>query len=394
MRINGTKKNSIQIAKKLHTYMVQATLDTNLTAVQMTRTRKGKADNSWYDLPRRVTARVFRNIMAASPRTSAWGLILELGITPTDEGIIKAKMRLFDRIYKYEEGTYQATLRQHRSHRTHTDKKGLHYEVEQLWIEARTPHRLHNNTSEARRKEQINEAATTISNQRAMKWLAEQGRRNGQYHRLWEGKQAMHLNQGTRKQIGLMISARLGALLLKGNKTGERIEEEGERNCSCCEGGQTEDETHLIIECQCPEIRIQRKILLQALEDKWSEQQKTTYQEASNQNKCLYILGMKITPTDSEEERMNRDQAAKHYLEAVDDIRREWYQQKPLNAVAHDLNKTQMEIEVEWNQKAMEMNPDETEWERDLRQEADEAQWDQIALEEQHRSHRHGMRKH
>ena len=121
---------TLEIAESL----VHSSLETNLTPVQMTRNIRGKQNTKWYDYPRRVLARVLRNTTGASPRTSAWGLILETDAKSTDESIAGAKMRFHDRILLMEEGSYPQKLAKTRL--TYEDRLGIHYEVKKLWEEA------------------------------------------------------------------------------------------------------------------------------------------------------------------------------------------------------------------------------------------------------------------
>ena len=75
---------------------------------------------------------------------------------------------------------------------------------------------------------------------------------NGDYKELCDhdlGTPAWHTTQGTKLQIGLMITARAGACKLRGNKTRDSKATRQDTLCNLCGREEPEDETHLLVDC-------------------------------------------------------------------------------------------------------------------------------------------------
>jgi hypothetical protein len=169
----------------------------------------------------------------------------------------------------------------------------------------------------AKRDRRIHEAAEAISHRRLYQWLDDNSVRNGDYDILYEGGRAHHLNNGTRREVALMITARAGACILLGNKTGA-----GGFECQICGLGEREDETHLLL--GCPGYAEFRADLLYEVKAGWSNDMRTEFEEAPPAKQRLILLGAHLEGQ-SKPERIRRDTAVKRFLIRVDDMRMHAY---------------------------------------------------------------------
>ena len=121
---------------------------------------------------------------------------------------------------------------------------------------------------------------------------------------------------GTKLQIGLMITARAGACILRGNKTGDSRLNLANTLCILCNLREPETEDHLLL--NCTRYDAWRGPLMMGLNSLWTEQQQALYQIASDCQKRLYLLGAKMGYNDTNmRKRFQRDLLVKTYLQAV-----------------------------------------------------------------------------
>ena len=122
-------------------------------------------------------------------------------------------------------------------------------------------------------------------------WIEENSQENGNYATLADhelGEPAWYTENGTKDQIGLMITARAGACILKGNKTRASKATYQDTLCPHCDLAEPETETHLLVTCPC--YSRQRLKLLQALHTSWSQSQRRIYLGAcvKIKRKCIF----------------------------------------------------------------------------------------------------------
>ena len=174
-------------------------------------------------------------------------------------------------------------------------------------------------TNKPQAKRTINEAAERIAKSRLEKLIKNRPRRpeTEDYEKL-RGGEKWRLTNGTRRQVGLMITARLGALILRGNHTGDGSELEA--NCAFCDGGEHETTEHILNRCT-GYTRITNNMLLR-LKSVWTKSEWNIFDAASDREKTNYMLGRPIDGTEDDIiKRMEIDLAVKEALEAIDDAR-------------------------------------------------------------------------
>lgn len=106
------------------------------------------------------------------------------------------------------------------------------------------------------------------------------------------GHEAEHISNGTKKQVGLMITARAGACICRGNKTADAKTTLLERTCSLCNAGVVEDEAHILLECQRYEV--QRIQMIRTVRQNWSAGHWQLFSEADRRYQKLYLLGLTL----------------------------------------------------------------------------------------------------
>ena len=148
---------------------------------------------------------------------------------------------------------------------------------------------------------------------------------NGNYEKLAPGygQKAEHLQRGSKKQKGLMTTARMGACMIRGNKTAKQTATTEEKECKLCEMKAAETETHLLL--HCTRYNIERAIMNHSLNQGWDERQKKEFETAPDNQKRLCLLGMDFN-NGNKEERANRDMAVKKFLEEINERRKRDHQ--------------------------------------------------------------------
>jgi hypothetical protein len=195
--------------------LVQSVLATGLTLAQL-----NDGENlSRHDEPRTVQAGVVKKTLQLGARVSPWIALMEIGWTAVDAKIIEAKMKLHDRIMRLADYTYpKVVLTKRWQEVAEGHCEGLGYEVKELWAEAGDPqgHTMEPGKG-AYRDKRIHEAAESISRRRQYSWLDENS--TGTTTSFMKEDEE-HLENGTRREVALMVTVRAGACILSGNKTG------------------------------------------------------------------------------------------------------------------------------------------------------------------------------
>jgi hypothetical protein len=133
------------------------------------------------------------------------------------------------------------------------------------------------------------------------------------------------LTNGTRKQIGLMTAARLGALMTDAGRTadGETLNP----TCRCCKKGH-DTARHMMLECKM--LHRPRTTMQQMVRNIWNKEQRKEYEEQTTQEKYMTLLGKQMDCRATEEQQKQLDSAVKHMLSDMDTIRMEQYQLQSL----------------------------------------------------------------
>jgi hypothetical protein len=242
----GGKTIRLKAMEKFYTGAVESVLTTGLTLTQL----DGRKDR--YKKARVIQASVLKSGIGMGSRVSHRIAILEGGWTPIGAKIAAAKMRLHDRMMRLpDRSRVRQVMEVRNADCEEGDTKGLAAEVRGLWREAGRAelHTMRPGTK-AKRNRDIVEAMDFVANKRMISWLEVHGGNNGHYDILYEGGAADHLQRGTKTEIALMCTARAGACLLRGNKTADKKATAADKKCRLCRQDQTEDETHILMECQ------------------------------------------------------------------------------------------------------------------------------------------------
>lgn len=270
---------------------------------------------------------VARRMLGAGATTSPLGCLAEAGWPLPDEKIIQAKMGLVHRMRRWElqlakEGRtdYISRITNERmeSARRGT-RSGLFAETRRLWNEAGKLHRWDadlTGQTHLQRKREIKKIAQQIAARRMERAIEVLGREQPDtaYDQLWDNEQ-WRSHQGTRKEVGLMTTARLGRLLLAGyNREAKTTQDE---HCILCRNKERETTEHVLL--TCTRYTEQRKTMWATLNKTWSEELKSRYRRANEQAKKLMLLGA-LRGT-SRRVRKATDMAVKKFLLQVDTLR-------------------------------------------------------------------------
>jgi hypothetical protein len=170
-----------------------------------------------------------------------------------------------------------------------------------------------------RRKRQIAKTAKDIADERlikAVKVLGYEDQDTG-YDKLWDG-QAWRLHQGSKKEIALMATARLGKLLI-GYRSKTRVQNE-QVTCAVCRSGHRESIFHVLESCKTYED--QRARMWMELGRTWSEELKSHFDALQPLDRVRALLGAQMDHVHADMEvKRATDRAVKSYLAAIDELR-------------------------------------------------------------------------
>ena len=329
--------------EKYYKTTVLAVIKANVSAHQLDDSKGGVPG---YEAARRITAKVLRRMLATSSRTAPTLLILEAGWDLPDREIIEDKLRfharMAQRVYneKKRRKEYEIKDQGCQDYPTHVwttrvaqveqgETLGICAEAKRLWSEAGMqrcwPPDTRKNTY-ARSDENIKMAAETIGLTRLIEQIDIRTKMNGEtpYDVLYDGT-TWRITNGTRKEVGLMTSARLGALLTNAGRASDR--EEIDPWCACCRDG-TDTAKHMLIQCEAMDAP--RSQLWQMTENIWTTTQREEFENSSHHEKYMKLLGKQFTATLSMKQQKLLDRAVKHTLVNMDDLRRRVYGMQPL----------------------------------------------------------------
>jgi hypothetical protein len=206
---------------------------------------------------------------------------------------------------------------------------GVCAEAKRLWKEAGLAHRWPPAATRHIQKESrkaIALAAETIALTRLLTLAKDKSDANGDtpYMELYDGT-TWRLTNGTRKQIGLMTAARLGALMTDAGKTadGEKLDP----TCRCCKKGH-DTARHMMLECKM--LHRPRTTMQQIVKKIWNKEQRRNYEGQTTQERYMTLLGKQMDYRATEEQQKQLDSAVKHMLSDMNTIRMEQYQLQSL----------------------------------------------------------------
>ena len=95
---------------------------------------------------------------------------------------------------------------------------------------------------------------------------------------------------------------------------------------------------------------IQRAQLILELQRNWTNSQSIMYQSATARQKRMYLLGEKMGPEDSMEQRRSRDIAVKRFLQTINEHRTEHLGCRDLRDVYSSPIDLSLEQAIQWEQ--------------------------------------------
>jgi hypothetical protein len=128
------------------------------------------------------------------------------------------------------------------------------------------------------------------------------------------------LTHGTRKQVGLMTAARLGALMTDAGRTadGETLSP----TYRCCKKGH-DTARHMMLACK--KLHRPRTTMQQMVKKIWNKEQRKNYEGQTTQEKYMTLLGKQMDCRATEEQQKQLDSAVKHMLSDMNTITMEQY---------------------------------------------------------------------
>jgi hypothetical protein len=295
-----------------------------------------------YEAARTACAKTVRRMLGAGERCPPAGLFAEIDWDLPDKIIIQAKLGLADRL--------RARQKKNRDEGKEEDyidrmtrisvrevrggwREGLHAEVRRLWEEAdmleewdQEPGKVAGEKRKGTRKE----AATRISQARHSKWLKERSETDydGDYWSLYDGTN-WRITNGNKEEVGLMVTARLGALILTDSRAAAAWG--GDPTCVLCRSG-NEDAKHMMLECTATSKF--REELIQALHQILTHEQLDEYYKATQHEQRMTLLGKQMEAELSMAQQKALDTATKSYLLNVNRMRQEVFDMPSMTAAA------------------------------------------------------------
>jgi hypothetical protein len=326
------------ITTKYYKSLFLPVLTANLTLPQLDRP---SGDRPGYVVARQATADVLRRMLSTSALTDPVDLIAEAGWDLPDLQIILSKLRLMERLLRREQETCDSdarskasgnrrdapslVLRQRIKDVANGEDKGLCAEVKRIWSEADMAHKwpppLDQVGTYASDILDMERAAERISISRMKEAIRERSARrpDSPYYNLWDGTQ-WRLTNGSRRQVGLMTTARLGALIMNDSKIMRQAG--ADPSCPCCGRGY-DNLQHALLSCPHQHMQDNRVLVEQSLISVLSPSQLDELSSYGQHDKKMFLLGHQMRQTLSIDQQLALDLAVKVALESIDDFRTE-----------------------------------------------------------------------
>ena len=281
-----------------------------------------------------------RTPQAAAARRAVWAgkrvpqriILRELGWEPIEAAVWRSKLGLFESIrarprQEYARWVWEARMMDITAQGGGT---GLCGEVHSFWqtlgVDALAHWRSAGGLSALALKARDRRA---VAEHMARKWddWCEEHVRNGGFYDLLAppvGQAAEHLKWGLKTEVGLMVTARAGALVLRGNRVGKADLPPTLWHCSLCYNPQRclEDEPHVFLECT--RYAPSRLLMWQKLCVAWSEDQLAFFASLSRYDRLSLLLGRPFPPgvVGNQDAGQSCDLAVKAFLLEVETSRR------------------------------------------------------------------------
>jgi hypothetical protein len=292
-----------------------------------------------YVMARQATASILKRMMSTSALTPPVELIAEAGWDLPDKQIILAKLRLMDRLLEREhnhrttdkeaakEGLRRdgpsGVLRQRIRDVQDGDSRGLCAEVCRIWTEAGMNHKwpppMQDSGEYATSTHDMESAATRISHNRLISAINLRSTTHPDlpFNELWDGS-IWRLTNGTRRQVGLMTSARLGSLVMNDSKP---LAQSGATpECPCCGSGY-DNLQHALLFCEHQAMKEAQNNLERTLDTLLSRIQKEELRSYSDHETKMFLLGKQMKHKLHLAQQRELDLSVKLQLEAIDDFR-------------------------------------------------------------------------
>ena len=197
--------------------------------------------------------------------------------------------------------------------------------MKELWLEAgmpaRWPPNMQRNGDCKSMDKDITKAADKINRSRMLSALKERSESNPDtpYQALWE-RDAWRMTNGTRRQVGLMVTARMDALVM--NDTKSMRDAGAPSECSLCGTGY-DNLQHMLLNCKHEKSMEWRTELEETLMDSLDDNQLQQLQSSGDHERKMLLLGQQFEERLSASQKLRIDLRMKKFLEDMDDYRTE-----------------------------------------------------------------------
>ena len=174
----------------------------------------------------------------------------------------------------------------------------------------------------------IDLASRRISFRRLQRTIEERSAVNPDvpYNQLWDGS-TWRLTNGSRRQVGLMVSARLDSLVMNDSKTMQAMGAPSE--CACCGSG-FDNIQHCLLECNHPAMTTVRDRLRLSLESLLNFGQLAEIGGFGLHYKKMTLLGRQLSNHLDHKQQVALDKAVKDALQDIDDFRTDQLGMNPM----------------------------------------------------------------
>jgi hypothetical protein len=133
------------------------------------------------------------------------------------------------------------------------------------------------------------------------------------------------MSTGTKCEIGLMTTARLGAMVAAGEAASDGTTDDN--TCGCCKLADASQ--HILLECTGTKQEI--SAMLTTLIQVWNEGQNEEFEQADQHRRKMLLLGAKFKNRLSRVQEMATDLTVKKAMVQIDDIRTSRHGLAPMN---------------------------------------------------------------
>jgi hypothetical protein len=306
--------------------MVFESLVTSVIVAGTTHTQLTEPD---LDKFRSIQATAGRRWLRSSALCSQWCVLQELGWTSTDGWIMFAKARLVEAIKNLpEKEDALHVLRARIADVGRGDNRGLVAEVKEIYTRTPTPDAWCDmrKRSKVVYKRECKESAFAAMASKGLAWTLAHPEKTGDFKfMLPELKRnkgpAWHIRNGSRREAGLMTSARCGAWEVTGGKSGVHKGSLKDAVCPLCVGGGIDSVSHILMQCQWKPLREAREVMMANVQRTLSASQRAQWDRMTIDQGRRVLLGERMGLRDVMRNRKDRDQAVKKFMVQANDRR-------------------------------------------------------------------------